>query len=279
MPIIRRRVGYHADMNCAFLRAYRSDVTSQNGEDGIIEKVLDIIGTKNKWCVDVGAFDGYKYSNTYSLISCGWSSISIEGDSDIFRELQESLRAHGSGAANPVLINEYVTSSGPTSLDSILSEQSYLPVNFDLISIDIDGNDYSVWEGMEIYRPRVVVIEFNPSIPNDVIFIQDDDQELNQGSSLAAMIELGNEKGYELVATTAINAVFVERHQYPKFRIPDNSIHKMHDDSAYCHLFFQTYDGKIGLIGTDHTIWGKHPIERDDLENLDYAMTKLIKGE
>jgi len=54
-----------------WLLDYRKDVTSQTGEDGIIDKVFEIIGTQSKWCVEFGAYDGKFCSNTYNLINRG----------------------------------------------------------------------------------------------------------------------------------------------------------------------------------------------------------------
>jgi hypothetical protein len=63
-----------------------------------------------------------------------------------------------------------------------------------LLTIDIDGNDYHIWDSMQKYQPKVVIIEYNPTIPNDIKFIQEANFDVNQGSSLRAKIELGGKK-------------------------------------------------------------------------------------
>src|SRR5579872_1690072 len=94
-----------------------------------------------------------------------------------------------------------------------------IPRDFDLLSIDIDGNDYHAWAAVKTYRPKAVVIEFNPTIPNEVDFVQEPVTHLNHGASLAALVRLAREKGYELVSTTLNNAFFVEQKYFSRFNI------------------------------------------------------------
>lgn len=77
-----------------------------------------------------------------------------------------------------------------------------------------------------------------------------------QGSSLLAMVDLGKQKGYELVCVTAFNAIFVRREGYPLFKIPDNSLHAMRDFYMES-LIFQLYDGTLVLTGCKKLLWHK----------------------
>jgi len=204
----------------------RADEFSQFGEDGVIRKIFEIIDEGSRWCVEFGAWDGKHLSNTHALMRKGWSGTFIEGNSERFRDLQ------GTYAGNPRanLICEMVDfDPDRNSLDCLL-KRTPIPERFDLLSIDIDGNDWHVWESVKHFRPRVVIIEFNPSAPNDVIFVQERDFTLNLGCSLLALIKLGLKKGYELVAVTANNALFVVREEFPAFGIRDNSISAMYLD-------------------------------------------------
>jgi hypothetical protein len=71
-----------------WLNRFSKNVTSQCGEDGIIEKILDVMGDNNKWCVEFGAWDGKNLSNTFNLIqNKDYSAVLIEPDSDRFKEL------------------------------------------------------------------------------------------------------------------------------------------------------------------------------------------------
>src|SRR3990172_8526043 len=74
-----------------YLRKHARNVTSQCGEDGIIEKIFEIMGATNQWCVEFGAWDGKLYINTWSLINTkGWKGVLIEGDKKKFEDLKQA---------------------------------------------------------------------------------------------------------------------------------------------------------------------------------------------
>jgi hypothetical protein len=77
---------------------------------------------------------------------------------------------------------------------------------FDLLSIDIDGMDYHIWEGLKNYRPKIVIIEVNSSIPPDQEQIHSDSNPI--GSSFKSMVRLGQQKGYTLICHTG-NVIFI----------------------------------------------------------------------
>jgi hypothetical protein len=92
-----------------------------------------------------------------------------------------------------------------------------VPVDFDVLSIDIDGNDYWVWKAIQRWQPRLVVIEYNADYPPPVRWVMQEnlDHRWNgtnyYGASLTSYVLLGRQKGYTLVATDSrgINAFFV----------------------------------------------------------------------
>ena len=226
-----------------WLMQHASSVASQCGEDGIISAALDLLPGKNGWCVEFGAWDGHLYSNTYNLItSRGYRGVLIERDPQRFRD----LKARHSGGNN-ILLNASVGFSESDSLETLLPPE--VPKDADLLSIDIDGNDYHTWAAIKSFRPKLVIIEFNPTIATAVRFVQEKHEEINQGSSAASLVELGRAKRYELIAITKLNLLFVDSIYYPLFHIPDNSLEVMRaDDSDVSHIFVG-YDGKIFLSG------------------------------
>lgn len=265
MPVIKQIRQSRLNPNSAFLNGFSKNITSQCGEDGIIEKIFTIIGYNNKWCVEFGAWDGKQYSNTYNLIkNNGWSGILIEGNSERFKQLVETY----TGNDHAHLVCETVGFDPESnSLDYILASVHDAPKDIDFVSIDIDGNDYYIFESLVVFKPRVVVIEFNPTIPNDVLFIQDRDFTVNQGCSLRALIDLGKAKGYELIAATAFNGFFVVAEEFPKFGISDNSIDSMYA-SALDGRIFHGYDGTIFSVGMDRLLWHGKAVAPDALQIL-----------
>jgi hypothetical protein len=246
------------------LRAFAKNYHSQAGEDGIIERILEVVGEGDRWCVEFGAWDGKHLSNTYHLIHRrGWSAVLIEGSLKRFWDLRSSFEAN----SNVVPIHRYVSFEGPDTLDAILAG-TQIPHTFSILSIDIDGNDYHVWDALTTYTPRIVVIEFNPSIPNDIEFVQPRDLRVSQGSSLLSLVQLGRNKGYELVATTDWNAFFVREDLFSKFGMENNSLDRLRDDTKFQTKVFQLFDGTIMLTGCRQMLWHGATVSVDSLQAI-----------
>lgn len=246
------------------LEPYRRNITSQNGEDGVIERIFELIGAENRWCCEFGAWDGKHLSNTWSLIaSKGWTGLLIEGDSERFNDLR---RTHAEGGSVH-LVNAFVGIEPGTRLEDFL-QRAGAPERFDLLSVDIDGNDWHIWNSLQTFRPRVVVIECNPTIENDIYFVQAYGREVHHGASLLALVELGKEKGYELVASTGNNAFFVPRELYSVFGIVDNSPDALHESPEHVIRIFQGYDGTIFAAGELKLHWHGISLTHEDFQVL-----------
>lgn len=187
------------------------NITSQGGEDGVIAKIFQLLDAfefgeqqpreqavssrPKRWCVEFGAWDGKHLSNTWQLLynlHDAWSGVLIEADSSRVAQMQHMYQKH----SNVTCVNSFISLDGDDQLEKILQRANpALPKEFDLISIDIDGADYHVWAELEAYSPKVVVVEFNPSIPNNIVYIQARSTNIYHGSSLAALIDLGKKKG------------------------------------------------------------------------------------
>jgi hypothetical protein len=230
---------------------HSGNVYSQTGEDGIIGKILDFLPEKDQWCVEFGAWDGRFASNTRHLIeSRGYAAVLIEADAERFRDLKRLNEAN----QRTILLNRFVDFMPEDNLDTLLAETP-IPRDFDFLSIDIDGNDYHVWKAMRHYRPKLVCIEFNPTIPTELEFVQAANRGINHGSSLMSLVRLGQSKGYELVAVTKINAIFVRAEQLELFAISDNSPQKLREDLTSVTHIFSGYDGTIFLSGRAEMPW------------------------
>lgn len=217
---------------------------AQNGEDEIIRSILSTIGDDQKWCVEFGAWDGIAGSNSYHFIAKeGYKSVLIEGDENKYKDLIVNMKDY-----DATCICRYVSFEGENTLDNILG-QTDIPKHFSFLSIDIDGNDYYIWESLKEYRPKAVVIEFNPSISNEVEFVQPKDMALNQGCSPLSLVKLGKEKGYELVATTLNNCFFVDKAYFELLDIKDNSLCKIRTDLSHVTYIFNGYDGHVFIRG------------------------------
>ena len=248
----------------------QANVFSQAGEDGVIEKVLELLPDKNNWCVEFGAWDGILYSNTRNLVvNKKYSAILIESDQEKFKDLQSNYSQY----ASVLTVNRYVGFNNHDQLDLIL-KSTPIPRDFDFLSIDIDGNDYHVWRATENYQPKVVCVEFNPTIPTEVDFVQAADKRVNQGSSLIALTELGREKGYELIAVLPFNAIFVKREYFPVFEISDNRPSTLRTHTQAITYMFSGYDGRIILRGHRRNDWHGIEIREDVVQVLPKFLQK-----
>ncbi|MBU4348428.1 hypothetical protein KJ671_02960 [Patescibacteria group bacterium] len=248
-----------------WLSLYEKNVFSQNGEDGILEKIFQVLRVEKGLCVEFGAWNGKHLSNTYDLIeNKRWSAILIEADKTKFKELADNF----CGNNKVTCINSLVGFDNDNNIEQILRKKS-VPINFDFISIDIDGNDYYIWESMKEYRPKVVAIEFNPTIPPNVEYAQKKDMSVSQGSSLKSMYLLGKNKGYELIATTLVNALFVDEKYFNLFDIKNNTPEVLQSHKDYLTGIFQLYDGTLMLYGYDKLLWhNKIKIRDKDIQIL-----------
>jgi hypothetical protein len=191
------------------LLRYQQQICSQNGEDGIIQEVFRRIGMSNQIFAEIGVGNGYE-NNSAFLLSMGWTGYWIDGDDTFTKTLNG--RPDLVGGCIKWLVSR-VTKENVTSL----FQQLAIPAEFDLLSIDIDQNTYSVWEGLSGFRPRVVVIEYNAAIPPDIEWKvryhpeRTWDGTQNFGASLKAYEMLGRKLGYSLVGCELVgaNAFFV----------------------------------------------------------------------
>lgn len=262
--VLLKTVDMNTHTKQTWLLEYRSNVTSSHGEDGIIAKIFETMGTDSKWCVELGALNGIHDSNVWNLIkNKEWSGVLIEADPTYF----DKLVAQYTDRPTAHCIKDFVSFEGESSLDAIFG-RTPMPLLFDVLSLDIDGNEYHIWESLVRYSPRLLVVEFNPSIPNDVLFVQSRDMNVYQGSSLSAFIALGKKKGYELVCANETNAFFVRTEDFHHFNISDNSIDAIRTDHQFETKLFQLYDGTLMIAGNNRLLWHNRVIDMRKLQVL-----------
>lgn len=182
---------------------------SQFGEDGIIEKIFEVIGAESQVCVEFGAWDGLHLSNTAKLWKNGWEAILIEAD----RQKYEVLRENTAGSRCHC-IHEMVGVAGDQTLEKIL-QRHQLDLDVDFLSIDIDGDDYHVLASLESLRPRVICCEYNPTIPAHINLVPEAGNYF--GCSVSSLVKLAESKGYQLIALTETNCFFVPASEFSKF--------------------------------------------------------------
>lgn len=186
------------------LHEYRSDNYSQNGEDGVIKKILQFLGP---FCmgnvVEFGSWDGKHLSNTFYLVeSRKWNAWYIEGNEQRFNDLMLTVENYPS--ITPIC--EFVSHEreSASSLESILSRFG-APRELDVLSIDIDSFDLEVWETTEYFSAKIVILEINSEFPPGIKFRHTTH---GYGASFSEALEVARFKGYSLVCHTG-NMIFV----------------------------------------------------------------------
>jgi hypothetical protein len=186
-------------------------VCSQHDEDGILQEIFRRIGTTNRCFVEFGAARGCA-SNTLYLLLQGWAGHWIEADAQgigvIRRDFGEFLRN-----GQLTLKQEFLTVQ---NVESVFAEMG-VPREFDLWSIDVDGNDYWLWKTIAAYTPRVIIIEYNSAFRESDLWVMEYDPRHRWdsrslvGASLKSLQLLADQKGYRLVGCnfSGSNAFFV----------------------------------------------------------------------
>jgi hypothetical protein len=193
------------------LLKYEHQVFSQHGEDGIIAEILQRIGAEHRSFVEIGVGDGLE-NNTAFLLSQGWHGWWFDASrrdvSSINRTFRKEIASERLRVTCAQVTRENVCG---------LLQAEHIPKEFDVLSIDVDRNTYWVWAGLADFKPRLVVVEYNASLPPSVDFKVEYRPEAFWdgtsyfGASLKALELLGNELGYSLVGceTAGVNAFFV----------------------------------------------------------------------
>jgi glycosyltransferase involved in cell wall biosynthesis len=189
------------------LDGYELRGLSQNGEDGVLAEILTRIGTENRFFGELGVRRGHEGTCVYLAEIAGWDGLFIETDPQRHRELADRYGADARVQTVPGRVT-------PGNVEHLFADAG-VPERLDVLSIDVEGADHPIWDALQGYRPRVVVIAYGSALPADTRLVQADDHGWQptdfEGAPLDALVRLGTEKGYRLVhtETSGVTAFFV----------------------------------------------------------------------
>jgi hypothetical protein len=176
---------------------FEKNLYSQFKEEGIILKIFEIIGTTNKFCIEFGAGDGISLSNTaYLREKYDWDCLLLEGTNE-----NQSIN----------LYKEFLTKDNVCPI----FEKYCVPIEFDFLSIDIDGNDFYIFDSiLRKYSPRLILVETNPNFNTEEKVMPYNEQHIfennsHYGASLFSFCKLAKIHNYTFVYLNAINAYFI----------------------------------------------------------------------
>jgi hypothetical protein len=213
----------------------RKNIYSQDGEDSIIAQLCSHLRIDRGNFCEFGAWDGIHLSNCRALYEKGWSGIFIEGDKRKFAELTHNYKAD----ARIICVNEYVSREGDTTLDAIFRKVGV--TSMDLLSIDIDSDDLAIWKSLNSVRPKIVIVEYNYTIPFDTHF--ENPMGEAKGNSALSIVEYAKQSNYVLVAGTGANLFFVDK-QHAVGVTPEISLPSLRKFIPSPRYFFG-YDGTL----------------------------------
>jgi hypothetical protein len=189
--------------------------SSQAGEDGILLAIFESAGVETRLFVEVGCGINGGNSGLFAH-ELRWSGLMIDADPATLAECAKRFTSE-----RVKVVDAWVTAEG---IDQLLLEHE-MGGELDLLSIDVDGNDFWIWEALTAASPRVVVIEYNALfgpersvvIPYDPEFERPLELRAYFGASLRALTRLGRKKGFRLVAVEpdGANAFFVRNDVAP----------------------------------------------------------------
>ncbi|MCA1593750.1 MAG: hypothetical protein LC754_14095 [Acidobacteria bacterium] len=216
--LLGQLMSYHVSRAAAVERLTEAEfkVFSQCGEDGIIQYLISKVPIEKRVFVEFGVGD-YSESNTrFLLVNNKWSGLVIEGSAECVSNIKRSemYRRH-----QLIVIAAFITAE---NINQIIKDAG-IEEDIGLLSIDVDGNDYWVWQAINIVRPRIVICEFHSrfgyldavTVPYkpDFQVARAHPSRLFYGASLPALCLLAGQKGYDFVGCTSegVNAFFVRQ--------------------------------------------------------------------
>ena len=210
------------------LNIYNNNITSQHGEDGILNYIIDSLEDEIiPSCCEFGAWDGVFASNCFDLWNAReWSAVLIEGDKDKYKALLNNTKDF----ENVISHNYFVECRKNNSLDEIFTKNNY-PKDLGVLSIDIDSYDYHIWKNLNYVNPQIVVIEHNIFIPGYIDY-HDPEDESYLRCSAKSLEKLGKKKGYKLICCTLSNCIFIKKDLFDNKKFPDYPVEYLFDYSS-----------------------------------------------
>lgn len=192
-------------------------VFSQFEEDGLLLFLATTLGLTRHTFVDVGAADGINSNCANLALNHGWTGLFIDGAAENVERGREFYAKHASTWLYP-----------PTFVQAMVRRENINEVirnagfegEVDVLSVDIDGNDYWVWDAIDCISPNVVIIETHIEfglqpivVPYDADYVFPGQHEQYHGASPVAMAKLADKKGYRLVGANryGFNTIYVKR--------------------------------------------------------------------
>lgn len=210
-------------------------VYSQFEEDGKLLFIFSLLGMKNKSFVEIGSDDGVNSNSANLYFNFGWHGLFIDGNPKSIKRGRKFFSKYPHPwYYNPKLVCARVTRE---NVNELIEGAGYKG-GVGLLSIDIDGNDYWVWDAITVVDPQVVIIEThnefgmnNIVVPYDPEYFYPGKHPVYHGASPVAMTKLANRKGYRLVGANDLGFNFI----FVKNGLADKELPEVSVESVLTH--------------------------------------------
>lgn len=192
-------------------------VYSQFEEDGILLYIFAAIGVEHKTFIDIGSADGINSNCANFAVNFGWNGLFIDGNpAKIERGRKYYANNPDTTLYPPTFGNSFIQRE---NINELIRDNGFAGGGVDLMSIDIDGNDYWIWDALTVVEPRVVIIETHIEfgmnsivVPYDKDYMYPGKHPDYHGASPVAMEKLARKKGYRLVGANnyGFNTIYVK---------------------------------------------------------------------
>jgi hypothetical protein len=257
---------YNPNIKSNDINDYEFKVFSQFGEDGIIQYLVEKLKIKNKTFVEFGV-ENYEESNTRFLLeNNNWKGLIIDSSQKNINYIKNQSYFW----RNEIMVeNSFIDKE---NINETISKNKFAG-EIGLLSIDIDGNDYWIWDAINVIDPIIVICEFNArlgyeqalSIPYNKDFDRTKKHYSNiyYGASLNALYKLGKKKNYVLLGTNknGNNAFFIKKEVQEKFSIESKTPKECYHKNSFSE--FRNQSGN--LIKKDYDF------EKKILDELDFT--------
>ena len=256
---------------------YEYQVYSQWGEDGLIQYIINSISIDRSIFVEFGVERNTECNTRFLLLNNNWSGLVIDGSEQNIEYIKNDpiYWRHNLKAECAFItknnINELIRKNGISG-------------DIGLLSVDIDGNDYWIWEAINVVNPRIVICEYNSlwgpelavTTPYDPSFVRTKAHYSNlyYGASIKAFSELATSKGYSLIGSNKAgnNIFFVRNDLIGNFEVVD-------PQKAWIQSQFKEARGESGELTQLEFIERRDQLSELKLINLadgkDYKVSEL----
>lgn len=201
-----------------FINKNELSIYSQNGEDGALLAIFKVIGSPYRTFIEISPGNGIECNCANLAINFHWSGLMIDSDERNMATARAFYEAMLRTSAKNVTLQAATVSA--ENINELILMGGFSG-EVDLLSIDVDGNDFWLWQAVKVVSPRVVVCEFNRSLGDSALTIPYDPHfrrgtngpKQYYGASLRALCHLGQKLGYSLVGRerSGVNAFFVRK--------------------------------------------------------------------